>query len=263
MDDARSLIQRGEGHEFTFEEAVEFFGDRLPVTAEQFRKLSEKYRSLAFTVSGYTGTQILKRFQDELLKAIEDGDTLRSFRDRMNSFLESKGYGGLTNFQADNIFRTNTQTAYQAGHYAQMTEPGVLSLRPYWMYVAVDDRLTRPSHLAMNGFVARADDPIWDTWFPPNGYRCRCTVVSLTARQVAEQGLKVYDEVPDRMALPDGRLAYVAPDPSFRTNPGKTRFDPDFKDYPPALVNAYERRQNAGSPTEGPSGPTAAGKALG
>ncbi|CAH8721330.1 hypothetical protein HTL2_006310 [Paenibacillus melissococcoides] len=43
----------------------------------------------------------------------------------------------------------------------------------------------------MHGRVFRADDPIWNTWYPPNGFRCRCTVRTLSERQVRERGLKV------------------------------------------------------------------------
>ncbi|MFQ9035220.1 phage minor head protein [Hungatella sp.] len=157
MDDIESIITRNE--EPAFEEAVRYFGERVPVTPGQFYKIVEEYRGLAFTISGYTSVQVLKKFYDELLGAIEDGETMESFRSRMNSFLEEKGYEGVTPFQADNIFRTNTQTAYQVGHYEQMTDPGVLKLRPFWQYDAVNDRHTRPSHLAMDGRVFPADSP--------------------------------------------------------------------------------------------------------
>ena len=52
----------------------------------------------------------------------------------MNEFLEAEGYEGLDPLQADLIFRTNIQTAYNVGHYEQMTDPGVMKLRPYWQY---------------------------------------------------------------------------------------------------------------------------------
>lgn len=69
-----------------------------------------------------------------------------------------------------------------------MTEPGVKELRPYWQYDAVNDSKTRPSHLAMDGRVFMADDPIWDTWFPPNGFKCRCTVKTLSSARWSSGG---------------------------------------------------------------------------
>lgn len=155
------------GGEFRFEEAVSYFDKKVPVTAGVFYDLADHYRALAFTVSGYTEAQIIKKFYDELLDALENGTTMEQFRQSMSGFLERQGYEGLTPFQADNIFRTNIQTAYQAGHYEQMTDPDVMRLRPYWQYDAVNDSHTRPSHLAMDGRVFPADSPVWDTWYPP------------------------------------------------------------------------------------------------
>jgi len=136
------------------------------VRRPRFYQIAAEYRALAFTVSGYTKAQVLKKFYDELLAALEEGNSLAEFRENMNDFLEAEGYEGITPYQAENIFRTNIQTAYNVGHYKRMTEPGVKALRPYWQYDAVNDSKTRPSHLAMDGRVFMADDPIWE-----GGYR--------------------------------------------------------------------------------------------
>lgn len=229
--------------DMTFEEAVDYFKERVPVTAKQFYKIADQYRSLAFTVSGYTAAQILKRFYDEILAALEDGNTFSEFKANMNEFLEAEGYEGLEPLQADNIFRTNIQTAYNVGHYEQMSSPGVVALRPYWQYDAVNDAHTRPSHLAMDGKVFPADSPVWDTWFPPNGFRCRCTVKALSKRQVEQRGLTVETETPRAGELANGRFVNILPDPQFATNPAKVRFDPDLKGYPEPLIKAYQKRQ--------------------
>lgn len=227
--------------DIAFEEAEKYFGRKIPLTPDQFYQLSEEYMSLAFTVSGYTKVQVVKKFYDELLSAIEDGTTVRTFKDNMNTFLEENGYEGITNFQADNIFRTNIQTAYQVGHYEQMSSPMVKKLRPYWQYNAVNDSHTRPSHLAMDGKVFPADSPVWNTWYPPNGFRCRCSITTLSKRQVEEKGLVVESEVPAAAELQDGRYVNILPDPAFSTNPAKAVFKPNLKGYPEVLKKAYEQ----------------------
>lgn len=230
MDGIEGVFSR---KDMTFEEAVDYFKGRVPVTADVFYSIAERYRGLAFTVSGYTKAQILKRFYDEILAALEEGNTLSEFRSRMNEFLESEGYEGLAPSQADLIFRTNVQTAYNVGHYEQMTDPTVMKLRPYWQYDAVNDSNTRPSHLFMDGKVYPADHPVWDTWFPPNGFKCRCLVRNLSKRQVEARGLTVEDTPP----------VSIFPDPHFNTNPAKVKFSPDLKGYPEALVKAYQNRE--------------------
>jgi len=42
----------------------------------------------------------------------------------------------------------------------------------------------RPEHVAWHNTVLPADDPWWDTHYPPNGWGCKCGVVSLSERQV-------------------------------------------------------------------------------
>lgn len=221
MDEFTALFSR---KDMTFEEAVAYFKERVPVTASRFYQIAAEYRALAFTVSGYTKAQVLKKFYDELLAALEDGNSLAEFRENMNDFLEAEGYEGITPYQAENIFRTNIQMAYNVGHYKRMTEPGVKELRPYWQYDAVNDSKTRPSHLAMDGRVFMADDPIWDTWFPPNGFKCRCTVKTLSKRQMEQRGLTVETEAPRAARLEDGRFVNILPDPQFDTNPAKVRY---------------------------------------
>ena len=66
MDGIDTIFSR---EDMTFQEAVDYFKERVPVTAEIFYQIAEEYRALAFTVSGYTKAQILKKFYDELLRA--------------------------------------------------------------------------------------------------------------------------------------------------------------------------------------------------
>lgn len=239
MNEIETVLSR---NDFTFEEAVEYFRKKIPVDTKRFYAIADKYKTTAFTIAGYTKIQIIKKFHEELLKAIEEGETAKTFRDNMNDFLAVQGYEGLSKFQADNIFRTNTQTAYQVGAYKQMTEPTVLRLRPYWEYDAVNDSRTRPSHLELDGKVFPADSPFWDIWYPPNGYRCRCTVRTLSKRQVEQRGLKVETEVPKLVEMRNGQVVNVMPDRGFATNPAKVGYEPDLKNYPEALKKVYDSK---------------------
>ncbi|MCL6558763.1 MAG: phage head morphogenesis protein [Firmicutes bacterium] len=154
-----------------FEEAIEYFRDKVPLSPDQYQKLADEYKAKAFTVGGIAALDILNDILKELLKALEEGLTQDEFRERINETLKSKGWDGLSPYRADNIFRTNIQTAFSVGRYRKMTDPEVLARRPYWMYDAVNDTHTRPTHKALDGMVFPADHPFWDTWYPPNGYR--------------------------------------------------------------------------------------------
>lgn len=225
-----------------FEEAVEFFRDKVVLPPGDFEKLWGEYRSLAFSVAGIAALDVLKDIYEALLRAIEEGLTQQDFARQVNEILESRGWQGLTPYRLDNIFRTNIQTAYMVGHYRRMTDPDIVERRPYWMYDAVNDRRTRPTHRALDGKVYRYDHPFWDTWYPPNGYRCRCGVISLSEEQVRRRGLTVETEVPGMIEPPGQPARPLLPDPGFAHNPAKTKWEPDLSKYPPALRRAYQAR---------------------
>ncbi len=243
--------------EFKFDdiESVEkYLGAKIPITSKEFYRLVDKYKSIAFTVANYNNVKILELFQQELMKALENGSTMEEFKKSMSEFLKEKGYKGLTNFRADNIFRTNIQTAYQAGHYESMTSDTVKKLRPYWQYVAIDDNHTRNSHRELNGKVYHCDSPVWDTIYPPNGFRCRCSVKTLSKRQVSERGLDVESKLPKMVKVWDKKLGKITGnmqpfsiDPHFKRNAAKDFFSIDGRDLPPVLKNALERKNKQGS----------------
>ncbi|GHT96172.1 hypothetical protein AGMMS49545_20500 [Betaproteobacteria bacterium] len=89
------------------------------------------------------------------------------------------------------IFQTNVQTSYMAGRYKRYLDNA--ENRPYWRYVAVMDSRTRAGHAALNGKIWRADDPIWQTLWPPNGWGCRCRVQALSAAEFEKSGAKLED----------------------------------------------------------------------
>jgi len=93
------------------------------------------------------------------------------------------------------IFTTNLNTAYNAARYKQQLALAKLEVgaRPYWQYLAALDSRTRPAHRRLHGKVFRYDDPFWDTFYPPNGWNCRCRVRTLTASEVKSRGLEVED----------------------------------------------------------------------
>lgn len=218
-----------------FKEMEQYFRARVPLTPEEFKELERDAKLLAFTVSQVTAMDAIKSAQDEIDKAITSGKTVAEFRESFMDFLERKGLEGISPYRIDTIFRTNVQTAYHVGRYKQMTDPDVIDERPWWMYSAVHDSHTRPEHLALDGQVHRSDDPFWNMWYPPNGYNCRCDVITLDQEAVEDLVNRGVAKVSDVMPL-------NTPDPGFTTNPGQVAWEPDLSKYPAELVQAYRER---------------------
>lgn len=240
----------GRTEDFVFRDAVKFLRKKKVLPKEAYELLDAESRAKAFSVSGYASLAVLQEFLDELQAAAKDGTTKEAFRERMDSFLEKHGYEGMNPQRSATIFQTNLQTAMNAGHYRSMSEPAVRKLRPYWMYRTAGDGRVRESHMMMEGRVYRADDPIWNVWYPPNGFNCRCTVVSLSPRQVEARGLRVDQDPPARLDTATGELAPVFPDKGFSNNPAKDAWKPDLSGIHPALKKAYRERGEAGNSTK-------------
>lgn len=205
------------------EDALAFWRDKKPVSKSAFAKLDDAAKSRAFTAAGLAQQDMLADLHASLLEAMKNGETFAMWQKRILEILEETGWTGA---RLETIFRTNVQTAYAAGRYAQMRE--VSKSRPYWQYIAVGDDRTRPEHAALHGMVFPADHDFWSTNYPPNGYRCRCTVRSLSARQVEKQGLAVQTETPRDLLYTDPKtgmethIASVMPPQGFDVNPAKS-----------------------------------------
>lgn len=231
--------------DFVFKDAVRFLKKKKVLTKEEYMRIGKESRHRAFTVSDINSLEVLQAFLNCLTDSARDGLTLEQFRERIavvSTFLENKEYVALTPDRINNIFLTNMQSAFNAGHYKNMSDPVAKKLRPYWKYVTAGDGEVRESHQAMEGRVFPADHPIWDTWYPPNGFRCRCLVVSLTKGQVEKQGLEVENEEPCRVDFSTGEIIPLAPDKGFKSNPGKDTWEPDLDGFDTKLKQIYKGR---------------------
>ena len=51
--------------------------------------------------------------------------------------------------------------------------------RYYLQYRTAGDKRVRPEHKALDKVTLPITDSFWETFFPPNGWNCRCTVVQV------------------------------------------------------------------------------------
>lgn len=256
------------------EEAIKYFKAKGYVFSWDWYEVWQEAHARAFTVAKVMRLDILQDIREELQKGLDDGITFADFKKNLSPKLRAKGWWGeVVNEETGEIatvgphrlrtiFETNIQTSYQAAHYRQYMSN--TTDRPWWMYVAVMDKRTRPSHSALNGLVFRFDDPFWNSHFPPNGYRCRCSVRALDdgglAGKEAEGTASRRSTVgPDASAFLDtiekpigktgltapvtsvvtrdllgSRLA-LAPDVGWNYNTGKVDWQPDLNKYSPEI----------------------------
>lgn len=135
----------------------------------------------AFTTAAVQDQRIRTRLQAAIAGNVKRGEGAKSFADVVDSEFDKAGLTRLKSYQIDNIYVTNTSLAYGSGQMSKMLE--VSSDFPFWKYSATMDSRTRPDHAALHGKIFRTGD---FTFFPPIGFRCRCTAIPLTARQAAK-----------------------------------------------------------------------------
>lgn len=80
-------------------------------------------------------------------------------------------------------YQTAKRGAQMAHLWAKFQEQK--HLFPNLVYRTVGDSRVRPEHATLNGVIKPIDDPFWRTYYPPNGWRCRCTVMN-TAEKASE-----------------------------------------------------------------------------
>ena len=165
-----------------FDEAIAFFKDKVGLPTETWKDLWEGMHSRAFVVAGAMKADLLTDLRGAVEKGIAQGTTLAEFRKDFDRAVGKHGWGykGGRNWRTATIFNTNLSTAYSAGHYQQMIDPDVLAARPYWRYVPSSSAEPRAEHQAWYGVTLPADDPWWRTHYPPNGWGCKCGVISMS-----------------------------------------------------------------------------------
>lgn len=211
-------------------EAQAFWRDKVQMGMGEFSRLADEAKVRAFAVSGIAKGDELSTVYTSIGKAIDQGISFGEFKKECREIFNRRGWSGKRGWRVDNIFRTNIQTAYNVGQYRQLRDSEIFT---YWQYSAINDSRTRPTHLAMDGRVWPKDHPVWDTWFPPNGYRCRCSVIGLTSNQVANRGVTVEGDDPTNGLIEPidpgtgNRMParQLLPDQGFGFNPGVAYWD--------------------------------------
>lgn len=77
-----------------------------------------------------------------------------------------------------NYLQAEYQTSKQSGQHARMWEEFQENAEffPNLKYRTVGDDRVRDEHNSLNGVVKPLNDSFWNTYYPPNGFRCRCYV---------------------------------------------------------------------------------------
>lgn len=233
-------------YEFTTRPAPEvtaFFDKKSLKPAFHYRDVVPEEHAFAFTVAKAVKVEILAEIRDAVSKALRDGQTLATFQKELEPTLKSLGWWGRKSMidpktgetilaqlgsprRLKTIYWANMRTARAAGLWerAQRTK----KVLPYFVYRLGPSERHRPHHAARAGTVLPVDDPIWNEWFPPNGWGCKCWIRQIGVEEadklggISEPPEIDYVEVLNKRT---GKTEWVPEgiDPGWNSNPGKAR----------------------------------------
>ena len=243
----------------------------------------------AFTVAKIAKMDILQDIRSMIDKATDEGWSYQRFARELEPQLQAKGWWGkkeiineetgeVTEVQQGSphrlktIYDTNLRTQYAVGKWDGQWNNR--QNRPYIQFLAIIDRRTTDQCRSIHAMVFRIDDPMVDKFYPPNHFRCRLNVRSLSQAEVDRRGLRVESSdgriqektvrVGDQDVTitgfdtgrtgSDGKPLVYWTEPGWNYNPGKIEFKPDLSKYDPDIKKQFNKpvKRRKTKPTETP-----------
>lgn len=185
-----------------------------------------------FSFSAAKNYQELRTITDALRDADGKLRTFSDFKEQVAT-INQKFNAVWLETEYDTSIATATQSARWQEFKAQK------AMFPFLQYQTAGDDSVRDEHRLLDGVTKRFDDPFWLTYYPPNGWRCRCEVIQLPDDNARE--------------TPEGAFERPVVSPMFRTNVGETGLifpqgHPYYKGVPGAEIRkaiAYLPPENA------------------
>lgn len=154
-----------------------------------YDKLSHLERNV-YQFSGAKNWQMLR----DLTDALRDGDKVlpyRQFRTKAQTILDDYN---------DRYLRTEYNAAVAGSQMASKWVEFEKHPDALLEYRTAEDDRVRQSHQVLNGVIRPVSDDFWKTYYPPNGWNCRCTVIRRNSGTATKMADVAYPEVPTHFA---------------------------------------------------------------
>lgn len=225
-------------------EAMAFFRQKGWRLSFDYRDVWRHEHAVAFTVAKAMELDVLASIRFEVDRALAEGVPFAQFKRELQPTLERLGWWGkqprrdpLTGQTATvqlgsptrlkTLYRTNLRTARAAGQWSRIER--TLETHPYLLYRLGPSRVHREQHVAWNGLLLRADDPWWQSHYPPNGWGCKCRVRQVSQVEANRRSLRVDTAPPVRYRRVVNKRTGTAQrvplgiDPGWDYHPGQAR----------------------------------------
>lgn len=153
------------------------------VTELQLQTLYAKYSIDTQNVLTNLTTKVNASVRDAVADSIASGLATRATVKNIAAGLAKAGITPTNSYYIENIVRTQTQLAYNGARWAEYQTPTFDEILWGYEYVTVGDDRVREEHMRLDGTKLPKDDPFWRTFWPPNGYSCRCQAIPVFEKE--------------------------------------------------------------------------------
>ena len=172
-----------------FEEAMNFLKAKVPMTKAEWLALEPKLRFRAFTVAKLGEAEVVDNAKKILLKALAKGESYASTWEDLKHRIDTDALGIKPGYW-ENVFRTNTQSAYIAGKLQQYENTNVAA---YQLLVIEDSRTSRICRHLLTasgyGMILLKNHTFWKKYgFPPYHFQCRTSIRAVWPAEIGTYG---------------------------------------------------------------------------
>ena len=142
------------------------------------RVLDQAITGKARMISEMISESANNALESALKDAVSEGTTLGDFLSKMDRLADSELLPGGTDAYFENVFRTETASAYGAMTREKLSDPDVSDFVWGVELINPDDDRSRESHAAINGLLLKKGSAAFNALPPtPFSYQCRCTAM--------------------------------------------------------------------------------------
>jgi SPP1 gp7 family putative phage head morphogenesis protein len=179
---ALKAMFRQEGSTFTVDilgnkDVQEFISTHATMLDNSFKqvKMSDKMRE-RLTRSNYifSGIKTFHELNEAFPSMLDENGNKKPFERFLNDVQKINDTYNANYLHAEYNFVQASAT--MAAKWEQFSEDGD---RYNLQYRTAKDDKVRPEHAALDGVTLPMSDSFWETYFPPNGWNCRCSVVQV------------------------------------------------------------------------------------
>ncbi len=242
----------------TFEEAKAHFGKKVPMTHEEFDRLTLEQRAKAFRIATVHNARMVQDARNVIAKAIDAGQTFADCREVLLKRFAAADIPPPATYRLRQAFLQSAQKSYSDARWAVLTDPEIREAFPYLQYKTSGNGVpgingVRPTHAALHDKVFMWDDPFWGKFRPPWEHNCHCKVRSMTPGQMIAGGHTLWTYVGGMVVparrQPSAKAAQAKEEPfALKPNPNYSieSGDLDLSALDPDLRAAVEDRLKAG-----------------